>query len=109
MPVTSELLGKYAIGGAENDSAAGEAPMMEASSGNLSLTAIVRKDDPKLAVGAEWATDLAVGWSTNGVSATTNGLVQPADAGLERRKFTVTFDPATEPRKFLRLKATLAP
>jgi len=69
----------------------------------------VRKDDPKLAVGAEWVTDLAVGWSTNGVSATTNGLVQPADPGLERRRFTVTFDPATEPRKFLRLKATLAP
>jgi len=82
---------------------------MEASSNTLSLTAIVRVNDPKLAVGADWAKDLAVGWSTNGVNATTNGLVQPTNPGLERRKFTVTYDPGTEPRKFLRLKATLAP
>lgn len=108
-PVTSELVGKYAIGGAANLSAASESPVMEAQSNSLSLTGIVRKDDPKLAVGAEWATDLAVGWSTNGVSATTNGLSQPADPGLERRKYTVSYDPANEPRKFLRLKATLAP
>jgi len=108
-PVTSELVGKYAIGGAVNVSAVSESPAMEASSNTLSLTAMVRKDDPKLAVGAEWATDLAVGWSTNGVSATTNGLVQPADPGLERRRFTVSYDPGTEPHKFLRLKATLAP
>lgn len=107
-PVTSELVGKYAIGGAANSSAASESPVMEARSNSLSLTAIVRKDDPKLAVGAEWANDLASGWSINGVNSATNGLVQPADPGLERRKFTVAYDPANEPRKFLRLKATLA-
>lgn len=108
-PVTSELVGKYAIGGAASVSGASESPVMEAQANSLSLTAMVRKDDPKLAVGAEWATDLALGWSTNGVSSTTNGLAQPTDPGLERRKFTVPYDPANEPRKFLRLKATLAP
>ena len=107
-PVTSELVGKYAIGGASSMSAAAEPPVMAVEGSNLSLTAIVRKDDPRLAVGAEWATDLASGWSGEGVSSVTNGLVQPADPGLERRKFTVPYDPATEPRKFLRLKATLA-
>jgi endonuclease/exonuclease/phosphatase family metal-dependent hydrolase len=108
MPVTSELVGKYAIGGAANLSAASESPVMEAQSNSLSLTAIVRKDDPRLAVWAEWATDLGAGWSGEGVSSATNGLAQPADPGLERRKFTVPYDPANEPRKFLRLKATLA-
>lgn len=108
-PVTSELVGKYAIGGAASVSGASESPVMEAQANSLSLTAMVRKDDPKLAVGAEWVTDLAAGWSTNGVSSTTNGLAQPADPGLERRKFTVPYDPTTEPRKFLRLKAVLAP
>jgi endonuclease/exonuclease/phosphatase family metal-dependent hydrolase len=108
-PLTSELVGKYAIGGASSVSAASESPVMEAQANSLSLTAIVRKDDPKLAVGAEWATDLGAAWSGEGVNSATNGLAQPADPGLERRKFTVTYDPGMEPRKFLRLKATLAP
>ena len=108
-PVTPELVGKYAIGGATNLSAASESPMMEAQTNTLSLTALVRKDDGKLNVQAEWVTDLAGGWSTNGASSSTNGLSQPADPGLERRKFTVPYDPANEPRKFLRLKATLEP
>jgi hypothetical protein len=108
-PVTSELVGKYAIGGASSVSAASESPVMEAQANSLSLTAMVRKDDPKLAVGAEWVTDLGASWSGEGVSSATNGLAQPADPGLERRKYTVPYDPANEPRKFLRLKATLAP
>jgi len=108
-PVTPELVGKYAIGGAANLSAASESPLVEAQTNTLSLTAMVRKDDAKLSVEAEWVTDLAGGWSTTGVSSATNGLGQPTDPGWERRKFTVPYDPANEPRKFLRLKATLQP
>jgi endonuclease/exonuclease/phosphatase family metal-dependent hydrolase len=108
-PVTPELVGKYAIGGAANLSAASESPMMEAQTNTLSLTALVRKDDAKLSVEAEWVTDLAGGWSTSGVSSSTNGLSQPTDPGLERRKYIVPYDSESEPRKFLRLKATLQP
>jgi hypothetical protein len=107
--VTPELVGKYAIGGAANLSAASESPMMEAQTNTLSLTALVRKDDAKLSVEAEWVTDLAGGWSTSGVSSSTNGLSQPTDPGLERRKYIVPYDSESEPRKFLRLKATLQP
>jgi hypothetical protein len=82
---------------------------MESAASTLSLTALVRKDDTKLTVEAEWVNDLAAGWSIGGVSSSTNGLSQPGDSGLERRRFTVPYDPATEPRKFLRLKATLQP
>lgn len=108
-PVTPELVGKYAIGGATNLLASSESPLMEAQTNTLALTALVRKDDGKLTVEAEWANDLAAGWSTTGVNFSTNGLSQPADPGLERRKYTVLLDPASEPKKFLRLKATLAP
>lgn len=108
-PVTSELVGKYAIGGATGPAGVSESPVMESTANALSLTALVRKDDGKLTVEAEWVTDLAGGWSTYGVNFSTNGLSQPTDPGWERRKFTVPYDPATEPRKFLRLKATLAP
>jgi DNA/RNA endonuclease G (NUC1) len=108
-PVTPELVGKYAIGGAANLSAASESPRMEAQTNTLSLTALVRKDDAKLSVEAEWVTDLAGGWSTSGVSSSTNGLSQPTDPGLERRKYILPYDSESEPRKFLRLKATLQP
>jgi hypothetical protein len=99
-PVTPELVGRYAIGGAANLSMASENPAVEAQSNTLSLTAIVRKDDGKLNVEAEWGTDLAGGWSTNDVSSSTNGLSQPGDPGLERRKYTVPYDSENEPRKF---------
>ena len=108
-PVTRELVGKYAIGGATGPAGVSEAPVMESAASTLSLTALVRKDDAKLTVEAEWVNDLAAGWSIGGVSSSTNGLSQPGDSGLERRRFTVPYDPATEPRKFLRLKATLQP
>jgi endonuclease G len=108
-PVTSELVGKYAIGGAGGPAGMSEPPAMESTASALSMTALVRKDDAKLSVEAEWVTDLAGGWNTNGVSSSTNGLSQPTDPGLERRKYTVSYDSESEPRKFLRLKATLAP
>jgi hypothetical protein len=76
------------------------------------LTAIVRKAsaNPKLNVDAEWANSLSgASWTNQSVTSTTSGLAQPSDPELERRKFSVPYDPSTEPRKFLRLKATLSP
>lgn len=111
-PTNSQTLGKYAIGGASSVSGASETPVMSSSSNTLSLTAIVRKAsaNANLTVGAEWATSLNnPSWSNQGVTSDTTGLTQPNDPELERRKFSVPYDPATEPRKFLRLKAVLTP
>ena len=111
-PTNSQTLGKYAIGGASSVSGSSEAPVMSSSSNTLSLTAIVRKAsaNTNLTVSAEWATSLNnASWSNQGVTSDTTGLTQPTDPELERRKFSVPYDPATEPRKFLRLKAVLTP
>ena len=111
-PTNSQTVGKYAIGGASSPSGASEAPVMSSASNTLSLTAIIRKAsaNTNLAVGAEWNTNLtSASWSVQDVTSDTAGLTQPIDPELERRKFSVPYDPATEPRKFLRLKAVLTP
>jgi len=111
-PTNSQTVGKYAIGGAASVSGASEVPVMTASNNVLSLTAIVRKAsaNPKLNVDAEWATNLSsTTWTNQSVTSTTSGLAQPTDPELERRKFSVPYDPSSESRKFLRLKATLSP
>jgi hypothetical protein len=111
-PTNSQTVGKYAIGGAASVSGASEAPVMTASNNVLSLTAIIRKAsaNPKLNVDAEWANSLSgASWTNQSVTSTTSGLAQPSDPELERRKFSVPYDPSSESRKFLRLKATLSP
>jgi hypothetical protein len=107
----SANVGKYAIGGASSLLATdGVAPTSTVSGGNLVLTAIVRTDDSKLTVVAEAVTSLA-NYGTPASITEING-VDTADqtgvaAGHKRQTFTVA--QGADTRKFLRLKATLAP
>jgi hypothetical protein len=109
--LNADNVGKYAIGGASSLTAAdGVKPISTLSGGNLVLTAIVRVDDPKLAVVGEAVTSLAD--YTSAPSITTVNGVDTADqtgvpAGCKRQTFTVA--QGSDSRKFLRLKATLAP
>jgi hypothetical protein len=104
-------VGKYAIGGASSLTATdGVKPTSTVSGGNLVLTAIVRTDDSKLTVVAEAVTSLA-NYAPGGTVSTING-VDTADqtgvpTGHKRQTFTVA--QGADTRKFLRLKATLAP
>jgi hypothetical protein len=100
-------VGKYAIGGATNSSAASERPVAGVDSNVLSLTAIVRTNDGKLAVVGEAGGSLT-NWSTNGVSNAVAGSQAGVPDGCQRQVFSV--DRTNSPsRQFLRLKATLAP
>jgi hypothetical protein len=101
---------RYAFGGnAPGDTVT--KPSSTVSGGNLVLTAIVRTNDAKLAVVGEAVKSLAD--YTNAPSITTvNGSASGVDqtgspAGCERQAFTVP--QGADARKFLRLKATLAP
>jgi hypothetical protein len=104
-------VGKYAIGGASSPTATdGVKPTSLVSGSNLVLTAIVRTDDSKLTVVAEAVTSLA-NYGTPASITEING-VDTADqtgvpAGHKRQTFTVA--QGADTRKFLRLKATLAP
>jgi hypothetical protein len=104
--MTPAVLSLYAIGGGSyNGTVAPEAPVLSTTGGNLSLTAIVRTDDPSLTVSGQSLTDLVLGtWSSSEVTSTTEGLDQTglAAQGLERRRYSV---PATGTKKFLRLRA----
>jgi hypothetical protein len=104
--MTPQVLSLYAIGGGSyNGTVAPEAPVLSTTGGNLSLTAIVRTNDPALTVSGQSLTDLVLGtWSSLEVTSTTEGLDQTglAAQGLERRRYSV---PATGTKKFLRLRA----
>jgi hypothetical protein len=72
----------------------------------LTLTAVVRTDDPDLTIAGVATADLTVAFTTTGVTSTTAGVSQVGvPAGTERRKFSVPLDGAS--KKFLRLIATL--
>ena len=100
---------RYALGAnGPGDTVA--APVTSATTTELSLTAVVRTDDPKLTVVGTTKTDLTSGtWTTTGVSGSPAGSGTLGDqtgvtAG-QRRVYTVT----TATKTFLRLEATLAP
>ena len=105
--VTSELVGKYGIGGATNLTGASEKPVSAVDSNTLSLSAIVRTNDTNLTVLGEAGGSLT-NWSTNGVSVTASTNTNGVPEGHQRQVFSV--DRTNSPtRQFLRLKATLAP
>jgi len=100
---------RYALGAnGPGDTVA--APVTSATAGALSLTAVVRTDDPKLSVVGTTRTDLTTGtWATTGVSGSPAGSGTVGDqTGVttgQRKVYTVT----TAAKTFLRLEATLAP
>jgi len=103
-------VGKYAIGGAAVISASSEKPVVAVESNQLSLTALARTNDAKLAVVGEAVTSLANYMNAPSITTVNDsdaGVGQAgAPAGCEKQAFTTAQDGA---RKFLRLIATLAP
>jgi len=105
-PLNSANLLRYAIGGASGPSATnGIAMSNTVTSSNISITAIVRTNDPSLTVLGQALTDLTVGpWSTNNVT------MQPGDQngvgeGLQRQIWSTPRNGAA--KQFLRLQSTL--
>ena len=103
---TPSLQLQYAIGGATSPTATnGVAPVTTVSSNTLSITAIVRTNDPNLAVAGQAVTDLSVGvWSTNNVTMTPGDQTGVGE-GLQRQIWSTPRD--SESKKFLRLRTTL--
>jgi hypothetical protein len=101
--MTPELLMKYAIGGATNNLATGELPVVGMDGSNLTLTAIVRKDSTLTIVGQAVTNleDYGTPASVNSLTGTSEGVSQigvPTDC--ERRIFRSTL---TGSKSFLRL------
>jgi hypothetical protein len=101
-------LAAYAIGGASSATANDGIPSGTSLGDVLSITAIVRTNDPGLSVTARAAEDAILGpWSTNGVSRTVSTNQAGVPSGTERQIFSI--DRGTNNRLFLRLDAILQP
>ena len=113
--LTPENLAKYAIGGASNLTAQGEAPKVGTGfivpNHYSYIEAIVRTDDSKLTIVGEASTDLAGGFGSPG--RTTDGAAQGVSqlnvpSGCERKRF-IYWHGMVQEKMFLRVKATLVP
>ena len=113
---TSELVGKYAIGGGSGPSAHGEAPTVGRGfivpNHYTYIEAIVRADDSKLSFVAQASTDLIAGFSSLGtwtIEGAALGVSQAnVPSGCERKKF-IYWHGMAQNKMFLRLQTTLAP
>ena len=109
---TPELVAKYAIGGATSPTGESVRPTSVLDATTLSITAIVRTDDPThLAVVGQAVTSLA-DYATLGSGVEVVGDATGIDqtdvpTGCEKQKFSVNRDGAA--RMFLRLNSTLTP
>jgi len=108
LDASNQLL--YAIGGASSPTAPdGIASSATLNSNVLSITAIVRTNDPSLAVYGQSIRDLAAGtWMTNDVSMAPSVDQGGVPAGTQRQIFS-TPRATNDTRKFLRLQTTLQP
>jgi hypothetical protein len=107
VPPTSELLLKYAIGGASSPTGSSENTVTVLDGNKLSLTAVVRTDDLSLSIVGEAGVDLSI-WSSSGVSVAPSANQTSVPEGCQRRIYSV--NRADSPsRQFLRLKVTRVP
>jgi hypothetical protein len=102
--LTSDLVYKYAFGAADKNSAAQKMTSGTTAS-TLSLTAVVRTDDPKLVITPKSVSSLSGTWSaTDPVISVTNAADQTGlGTGLVRKVYTV--DRGTDSKRFLKLEA----
>jgi hypothetical protein len=107
VPPTSELLLKYAVGGALSPTAVSENTASVLDGSKLSLTAVVRTNDPSLSIVGDAGLNL-ISWSSSGVSVAPSANQVSVPEGCQRRIYSV--DQSQSPsRQFLRLKVNRVP
>ncbi|MFZ4483502.1 MAG: hypothetical protein ACOYOL_05920, partial [Chthoniobacterales bacterium] len=107
-PTNATTVGLYAIGGATSPTATNGIPSITTLSTNaLSITAVVRTNDPSLKVFGQSIVDLAAGtWSSNGVSTNIPVDQTGVPSGNQRQIFSTPL--GIDGKKFLRLQTTLS-
>ena len=107
-PTDNRILLQYAVGGAAHPSATPEEMVTASDGGNLSVSAIVRVNDPKLRVVGQSSANLDGPWLD--LTSYATGVLSPDQSGVamgcQRRIFFV--QQGSESRLFLRLLVTLS-
>ncbi|MFM8231931.1 MAG: hypothetical protein ACKOAL_11990, partial [Chthoniobacterales bacterium] len=99
-------LTEYGIGGTSSGNDQALMPYLEPGS-RLSLTAVVRTNDPRLSAQAQSSTNLATGWSGTPLTGEAHTNQAGVTAGFQRRIFSI--DASSNAQTFLRLRFTLQP
>ena len=99
-------LTEYGIGGTSSSNDQALMPYLEPGS-RLSLTAVVRTNDPRLSAVAQSSTNLATGWSGTPLTGTPHTNQAGVTTGFQRRIFSI--DASSNAQTFLRLRFTLQP
>jgi hypothetical protein len=102
------LVSRYAFGAVSKTSAP-EKITSSITATTLSLTAVVRTDDPKLVITPETASDLGGPWSSSSPVITVSNAADQSglDAGFVRKVYTVYR--GTDRARFIRLKTVYNP
>jgi hypothetical protein len=106
-PTNSESLLKYAVGGATSALALPENLSSSVETNRLTLTAVVRTNDPKLTLAGESSATLT-NWSSLGVTSAPAANQANVPSGHERRIYSAPFT-NNQGRLFLKVKATYTP
>jgi hypothetical protein len=105
--VTSDLVSRYAFG-AVSKSSAPEKMTSSITATTLSLTAVVRTDDPRLVITPKSASTLGTWSATDPVISVTNAADQTGlGTGLVRKVFSV--ERGIDSKRFLKLEAVCTP
>ena len=99
-------LTEYGIGGTSSSNDQALMPYLEPGS-RLSLTAVVRTNDPRLSAQAQVSTNLATGWSGTPLTGEPHTNQAGVMAGFQRRIFSI--NASSNAQTFLRLRFTLQP
>ena len=96
---------EYALGGSIGTDDQSKLPEISTTNGNLTLTAVVRTNDPTLTIEPIRSTNLATGafgWFTNGTTQTNSPITNGVPEGFQRRIYSTSM--TNENRGFLRLR-----
>jgi hypothetical protein len=105
--VTSDLISRYAFGAA-NKTSAPEKITSSITPTILSLTVVVRTDDPKLVITAKSASTLGTWSATDPVISVVNAADQSGlGTGLVRKVYSV--ERGIDSKRFLKLEAVYTP
>jgi len=104
VPPTPELLVKYMIGGASSPTGSSESTVTVLDGNKLTLTAVVRTNDPDISIVGEAGVDLNI-WNSSGVSVVVSANQASVPEGCQRRIYSVDIS-SSPSRQFLRLKVT---
>ena len=101
-------LAEYALNGATNSNDAGKLPQVEDGQ-LLTISAVVRTNDPRLTVDAVTSSNLSSGWNGPVVTGTPHADTNNVPAGFQRQRFFYDATQFTNSHGLIRMRFNLQP